>query len=291
MTHWCPYGPGQFPAGRRQWRIFSREGTDPSSAHSTGTVSPTAPLFCSAPPRADVILYHSISAIPNSEASAGQRNSRGGTWGAQSNTSVPKGTLSCCLDILELMLHIEGRHRQGPLRRQILANTKHANFVLKAAQCHPPGYYLIWDSYQFHSCCFEIHGRCPAGRNLSVVRLRGSSVPASHMDQISAPALTMQLPSRELLAQLSPLQCSPQEMASPTHRGCGHRKGGQIPACVLPAEPSFMAHLPATVVSVSQLPALPLLCCGWTKGFLLTSHTGRQKAPPLPESTEWWSQQ
>lgn len=57
-------------------------------------------------------------------------------------------------------------------------------------------------------------------------------------------------------AQLSPLQCSLQEMASPILTGCEHRKGGQISACVLLAGPSFMAHLPATALGVSQLPAL-----------------------------------
>lgn len=91
-THWCPYGAGQLPAGRRQWRIFSREGTDPSSAHNIGSVPHGTPLLLCTP-RADVILYHPISAIINLDASAGQRNSRGGTWGAQSNTSVPQGTL------------------------------------------------------------------------------------------------------------------------------------------------------------------------------------------------------
>lgn len=93
-----------------------------------------------------------------------------------------------------------------------------------------------------------------------MARLRGSIVRVSDTDPDLCPSIYSAVNFQGALgsAQLSPLQCSLQETASPIHTGCEHRKGGQIPACVLPAEPSFMAHLPATVVSVPQLPALPL---------------------------------
>lgn len=222
-----------------------------------GTVSHTAPLFLLSTPRADA-EDHPISVLPNLDASAGQKSSRGGTWGDRSNTSaVPK--VSWCLDTLEVTLHRGGRHRQGLLSRQIVTNTKDAKFGLKAAQHHPPGYYWIWDSYQFHGCIL----RSMAGAQLaeiSVARLRGSIVRASDTDPDLCPSTNNAVHFQGALgsAQLSPLQRSLQEMASPIHTGYEHRKGGQIPACVLLAGSSFMAHLPATAVSVSQLPALPL---------------------------------
>lgn len=240
-------------AGRREWRPFSREGRDPSSAHSTGTASHSAPLLYSAHPRADA-ENHPISVLPNLDASAGQRSNRGGTWVDQPNTSpVPKGTSPCCLDTL--MLHREGRHGQGLLRRQILANTKDAKFGLKAAQCHPPGYYWIWDSNQFHSCVLrpmagaqlaEISQWQDWGEALSVLPTQ---------TQISAPALTVQLmPGSSWLSSAQPPPVLPSGDGFTYPHWLWAQKGRSDPS-LCPS--SFMAHLPATVVSVSQLPALP----------------------------------